>query len=101
MQRKRGWLAVLAVVALLVAACGPPIVTPTARDNAAVGASPTTDPGVQSPKATPESNSTGPQGKEPTKEPIPPGDLPVAKDDWHVLGSPDAPVTMVEYSDFQ
>jgi hypothetical protein len=27
--------------------------------------------------------------------------LPVDADDWHVLGSPDAAVTMIEYSDFQ
>jgi protein-disulfide isomerase len=27
--------------------------------------------------------------------------LPVDADDWHVLGSPDAAVTIIEYSDFQ
>ncbi len=101
MQRKYGWLVVLAMVALLMAACGPTIVTPTPKENVAAGDSPTADPGVQLPQATPDSNVTGAPSNEPTQEPISPGDLPVAEDDWHVLGSPDAPVTMVEYSDFQ
>jgi hypothetical protein len=30
-----------------------------------------------------------------------PQEMPVAADDWHALGSPDAAVTILEYSDFQ
>jgi protein-disulfide isomerase len=40
-----------------------------------------------------ESGSTG--------EDVPVADLMADADDWHVLGSPDAPVTIVEYADFQ
>jgi hypothetical protein len=39
--------------------------------------------------------------EEPAAEADAPQDLPVNEDDWHVLGSADAEVTIVEYSDFQ
>ena len=86
MTRKTSWLLVLLLVSMLVAACGPEMATPT-------------------PAATPdgsgESQATTPAEESP--EPTPPAvvDLPVDADDWHVLGSPDAAVTMIEYSDFQ
>ena len=39
--------------------------------------------------------------EEPTDTTAAPAELPVDSDDWRALGSPDAPVTIVEYSDFQ
>jgi hypothetical protein len=42
-----------------------------------------------------------PTAEAPTQEPLSSVDLPVDEDDWHVLGSPDALVTIVEYSEFQ
>jgi protein-disulfide isomerase len=48
-----------------------------------------------------EQSPTATQVEEQAQEPSPVAELPVDPDDWHVLGSPDAPVTIVEYSDFQ
>jgi protein-disulfide isomerase len=76
MKRKHSWLLGLLVVALLVAACGPDMATPT-------------------PAAKPDEGD-GSQATAPAR-----GELPVDADDWHVLGSPDAQVTIIEYSDFQ
>ena len=86
MTGKYSWLLVLLVVTMLVAACGPDMATPTpaAKPEEEVEAPPTA-PAEESPEAT------APTG----------GELPVDADDWRVLGSPDAPVTIIEYSDFQ
>jgi hypothetical protein len=86
MRRKHSWLLGLLVVAMLVSACGPEMSTPTPSATSDGG-------GELQPTAPTE------QGQEPTAPVV--GELPVDADDWHVLGSPDAPVTMVEYSDFQ
>ena len=85
MTRKHSWLLVLLVVTMLLAACGPDMATPT-------------------PAAEPEEADTQPtappeEGQDTTAPPE--AELPVDEDDWRVLGSADAPVTMVEYSDFQ
>ena len=87
MTRKYSWLLVLLVVTMLVAACGPDMATPTpaAKPEEEVEAQPT------APAEESQEEATAPAG----------GELPVDADDWHVLGSPDAPVTIVEYSDFQ
>ena len=85
MTRKLNWLLALLVVTLLVAACGPDMVTPTpGAESEEVDAQPT-QPAEES------SEAAGPSA----------GELAVDEDDWRVLGSADAPVTMVEYSDFQ
>ena len=84
MVRRHVWLLVLVVAALLVAACGPEMITPTAPTEAAVVV-----------------ESTEVQEKGTTAEPEPTADVQVDEDDWRVLGSADAPVTIVEYSDFQ
>lgn len=76
MTRKYSWLLVLLVVTMLVAACGPDMATPTP---------------AAKPEEEVEVQPTAPAG----------GELPVDADDWHALGSPDAPVTIIEYSDFQ
>ena len=97
MRWKHGWLIVLVVVALLVAACGPQEDVPTLGEQAdrravsrllAVG---------ETPKAAAAEDPTA----EPAESSASAAELPVDADDWHVLGSPDAPVTIVEYSDFQ
>ncbi|MGD9317694.1 MAG: hypothetical protein PVG56_12730, partial [Anaerolineae bacterium] len=86
---------VLLVAALLVAACGPEMATPT----------PGTESADTSPSAT--AADTGPSatveeaGETSESQPAASAELPVDADDWHVLGSPDAPVTIVDYSDFQ
>lgn len=74
MIKRQSWLLGLLVVAMLLAACGPEMATPTPK-----------------PDGGSESQATA----RPTVE------LQVDADDWHLLGEPDAPVTMVEYSDFQ
>ena len=86
MQKKASWLIVLVVLALLLAACGPEMTTPT--------------PGADSATKTslPPTESAG---ENPGSQPPPSEEAPVDPNDWHVLGSPDAPVTMIEYSDFQ
>ncbi|MGD9148132.1 MAG: hypothetical protein PVI80_21385 [Anaerolineae bacterium] len=95
MGNRFGWLVVLLVAALLVAACGPEMATPT----------PGTESADTSPSAT--AADTGPSatveeaGETSESQPAASAELPVDADDWHVLGSPDAPVTIVDYSDFQ
>ena len=75
MTRKLNWLLALLVVTMLIAACGPDMATPT--------------PGAK-PEEEAETQPTAP----PAAESLP-------DDDWRVRGSADAPVTIVEYSDFQ
>jgi hypothetical protein len=71
-------LALLLLVALAVAACGP-TATPAAVSPTSTEAAPATE---AAPPATPERDST-------------PGD------DWRSKGAADAPVLIEEYSDFQ
>jgi protein-disulfide isomerase len=85
MRRVYGWLVVLVIVALFAAACGPKMATPTPV-GAEVAEAPAAEANVED---------------ESEPQPSPPEDLPVDEGDWHVLGSPDAPVTVIEYSDFQ
>ena len=90
MKQRYGWLIALAIVALLVAACGPQPATPTPK--AAVGASPSAQTGATTAVAT----------VAPTATPVPLdlATLPVDPGDWHALGSADAKVTIVEFSEF-
>lgn len=88
MTKRHSWFLVVAIVALLVGACAPQeLPTPTTVDE-------------ETPQAT-----TAPAGEtsSPTTPPESPSseEYPIAEDDWHVLGAPDAPVTMFEFSDFQ
>ena len=85
MSLKRTWLAVLVVLALLVAACGPDMSTPV--------------PGGQTPTeaATPAAT----QAAQATNTPVTSVKPPVDPNDWRALGSADATVTLTEYSDFQ
>ena len=85
MSRRYGWLLLLVVMAMLVAACGPQMATPTAGTEGNADSLPTTAPATE---------TAGP-------EPLASGEWPVDATDWHVLGSPDAPVTLIDYSDFQ
>jgi len=87
MIKRHSWFIVIAIVALLVAACAPQeLATPATVDEETSQA--TTAPTEMSPL---------------TSSPEPPSsdEYPVDEDDWHVLGAPDAPVTMFEFSDFQ
>lgn len=86
MGKRHGWLIGLVVVALLVAACGPEMATPTPDSGPAEVATGT------SPAAGAETSESPPTEA---------SELPVNADDWRVLGSPDASVVIVEYSDFQ
>lgn len=86
MQKKTTWVIVLVVLALLLAACGPEMTTPTPGADSATNPSP------------PPTESAG---EDSGSQPPPSGEVTADPNDWHVLGSPDAPVTMVEYSDFQ
>ncbi len=89
MKQKHSWWIALVVVALLVAACGPEMATPTPGGKAA--ATPTSGGKAANPTATvAQVQATTPAQVQP-----------VAADDWRVQGSPTAPVTIIEYSDFQ
>jgi protein-disulfide isomerase len=93
MRRKHGLFIVIVIAAMLMAACGPEMATPTPADKvAAEPSSPTEAPVDEAATTSPTSAS---------QEPAETRELPVDADDWHVLGSPDAPVTIIEYSDFQ
>jgi hypothetical protein len=81
MSKRYRWPVVLVVLALLVTACGPVTSTPAETEDAVVGGSPT--------EAAPTSETVGSGGS------------PVDSNDWRVLGSEKAAVTIVEYSDFQ
>ncbi len=91
MVRRCGWLVVLLVVALLAVACVPQTATQAPPHEEATEARPTSA-AVKTPETVPTEVSSAPaEGAEPS----------VAGDDWRTLGSPDAAVTIVEYSDFQ
>ena len=104
MSQRNGLLVALTVLVLVLVACGPDMVTPTPNVPDDVDA-PTTVAEVteQTPEAGPAPDDEG-DTVTPTAapvEPVDPAELPIAADDWHVLGSPDAQVTIFEYSDFQ
>lgn len=92
MKRIHGWFIVLLLAALLLSACGPEMVTPTPAEEAG---------GVDTaaPASAPTENAPQPTATQPSAPSA--GELPVDSEDWHVLGSPDALVTIIEYSDFQ
>ena len=107
MRLKYGWLMILVVAALLAAACGPQEDVQTLSDQAtaeqsadaatvkppvAVGADPAQETATEAAPSGAEASSTKTAAS---------AELPVDEGDWHVLGSPDAPITIVEYSDFQ
>ena len=83
MRLKHTWLAALVALALLVAACGPDMSTST--------------PGGQATASTqaPTQAATTAVTQSPTTGPV------VDPNDWRTLGSADAKVTLIEYSDFQ
>lgn len=86
MKKRSGWLVALAIVALLVVACGPQPATPTPK----AGAS-----------ATPTAKAVATTGAStPVAVPLDLSTLPVDPEDWHALGPADAKVTIVEFSEF-
>jgi protein-disulfide isomerase len=98
MKKQFGWFTILVVMALLVVACGPQMATPTPR-SAVPAATEEPAPGGDT-EAEAEAPAELPTA-EPATEPLDVADLPVDSGDFHILGSPEAPVTIVEYSDFQ
>jgi hypothetical protein len=106
MRTKYGWLVALLAITLLVAACGPEMASPTPEEVVAVANTPA-DPATEAVDEEPQDEepaaaATEVQG-DPTEEPesAQEPEEPVQSDDWHILGSPDAPVTIVDFSDFQ
>jgi hypothetical protein len=95
MGKRHSWLIALVILAFLVAACGPTMATPTPGEDTSSGDS------SSSGTASVENTPTVSQEPAPTEPSASGGDLPVDEDDWHVLGSPDALVTIVDYSDYQ
>jgi hypothetical protein len=94
MKQRHGWLIALAIVILLVAACGPQPATPTPK--AAAGTTPTAKASVTGAVAT-----AGPTvAPTATVVPLDLSKLPIDANDWHALGPADAKVTIVEYSEF-
>ena len=93
MKKRQGWLIVLAVTVLLVAACGPQMATPTPQGEAAAA--------TGEPRRRPPWLHTPTTAGEPTGAPTSAAELPVDANDWRALGSADAAVTIIEYSDFQ
>jgi protein-disulfide isomerase len=93
MRSKHGWLIGLVILVLLVAACAPDPGAPTLGDQATAQVAQDMAAVAETPEAA--------EKEEPIQESPPTPELQVDPDDWHVLGSPDAPVTIVEYSDFQ
>jgi hypothetical protein len=97
MKRKQIWLMPLVVVALLVVACGPEMATPTPGG---AGASPE----VTNTSLPPTEAIAGATSETQTSVPstaVAGAPVPVDPNDWRSHGWPDAPVTIVEYSDFQ
>jgi hypothetical protein len=103
MKKRRSWLIALVVGALLVVACGPAMTTPTPGGagptseatttnvpptEAVAGATSETATSVPATEAIPGTEVAGPP-------------VPVDPNDWRTHGWADAPVTIVEYSDFQ
>jgi protein-disulfide isomerase len=86
MKVSKSWFLIVVVAALLLAACGPQMAT--------------VEPGAGSTSAP---AATEVQAAETPQEPTPSSgsEIVVDPDDWHVQGSADAPVTLIEYSDFQ
>jgi len=88
MRLKRTWLAALVALALVVAACGPDMSTPTPSGQATAS--------TQAP-----TQAATPPGKTPAVTQPPATSPAVDPNDWRTLGSADAKVTLIEYSDFQ
>ncbi len=97
MKRRQGWLSALALAALLLAACGPQLATPTPK---AAGTTPTV-PVAQTPGAQTAVPTQIAATQVPTAVPVNPADLPVDPNDYHTIGQATAPVEFIEYSDFQ
>jgi protein-disulfide isomerase len=95
MGNRSSWLVALLVAALLIAACAPEMATPTPSGESADNSASATAADM-GPSATVEE-----AGEASESQPAAAAALLVDSDDWRVLGSPDAPVTIVEYSDFQ
>ena len=82
MKLRHNWLIALLMTVLLVAACG-------------------SEKATQTKKPPPETEPASPTADEPTSAPQEPAQPPLSEGDGRFLGSLDAPVTIVEYSDFQ
>jgi len=89
MSWRHSSLVVLALVVLLVGACGS---LPTDSAPAAQTGGPT--------EAVTDVDTPAPATSAPDATAAEPGEM-ADPDDYHFLGAPDAPVTIVEYSDFQ